>query len=68
MKYFLLGRKGRTMTFFLRSLEVMSRTLRRDVYSLNTPGFFIDQVKQRDPDPLAAARYVTVLEITCTTY
>jgi hypothetical protein len=44
-------------TIFSRSLQVMSRTLRRDVYSLGAPGFFIDQVKQPDPDPLAAARY-----------
>ena len=44
-------------TIFSRSLQVMSRTLRRDVYSLGAPGIFIDQVKQPDPDPLAAARY-----------
>jgi hypothetical protein len=35
----------------------MSRTLQRDVYSLGAPGFSIDQVKQPDPDPLAAAQY-----------
>jgi len=44
-------------TIFSRSLQVMSRTLRRDVYSLLSPGISIDQVKQPDPDPLAAARY-----------
>jgi hypothetical protein len=44
-------------TIFSRSLQVMSKTLRRDVYSLRAPGFSIDQVKQPDPDPLAAARY-----------
>jgi hypothetical protein len=42
---------------FSRSLQVMSRTLGRDVYSLRTAGISIDQVKQPDPDPLAAARY-----------
>jgi hypothetical protein len=42
---------------FSRSLQVMSRTLRRDVYSLRSPGICIDQVKQPDPDPLAAAGY-----------
>ncbi|PVH70818.1 hypothetical protein DL98DRAFT_577678 [Cadophora sp. DSE1049] len=42
---------------FSRSLHVMSRTLRRDVYSLRAPGISIDQVKQPDPDPLAAIRY-----------
>ncbi|KAH6724991.1 hypothetical protein BKA61DRAFT_537097 [Leptodontidium sp. MPI-SDFR-AT-0119] len=44
---------------FSRSLQVMSRTLGRDVYSLRTPGISIDQVKQPDPDPLAAARNST---------
>lgn len=42
---------------FSRSLQVMSRTLRRDVYSLRAPGVSISQVKQPYPDPLAAARY-----------
>jgi hypothetical protein len=44
-------------TIFSRSLQVMLRTLRRDVYSLSAPGFSIDQLKQPNPDPLAAARY-----------
>ncbi|KUJ15217.1 NACHT-domain-containing protein [Mollisia scopiformis] len=44
-------------TIFLRSLQVMSKTLRRDIYSLRAPGISIDEVKQPDPDPLAAARY-----------
>jgi hypothetical protein len=35
----------------------MSRTLGRDVYSLRSAAISIDQVKQPDPDPLAAARY-----------
>ncbi|KAH6707609.1 hypothetical protein BKA61DRAFT_420165, partial [Leptodontidium sp. MPI-SDFR-AT-0119] len=40
-----------------RSLQVMSKILRRDVYNLSAPGISIDQVKQPDPDPLAAVRY-----------
>jgi hypothetical protein len=44
-------------TIFSRSLQVMSNTLQRDVYNLRAPGFLIDQVKQPDADPLAAARY-----------
>ena len=44
-------------TIFSRSLEVMSRTLRRDMYGLCAPGFPISKVKQPDPDPLAAADY-----------
>jgi hypothetical protein len=42
---------------FSRSLQVMSLVLRRDVYGLRAPGIIIDQVKQPDPDPLAAIRY-----------
>ncbi|RYP17129.1 hypothetical protein DL767_010075 [Monosporascus sp. MG133] len=47
-------------TIFSRSLRAISGTLRRDIYGLVAPGFPIDQVKQRDPDPLAAARYSCV--------
>ena len=38
----------------------MSKTLRRDVYSLERPGVLIEQVKQLNPDPLAVARYTCV--------
>jgi hypothetical protein len=51
------GKERTHHNIFLRSLEVMSRTLRRNIYSLSAPGFSIDQVKQLDLDPLAAARY-----------
>ncbi|PVH69914.1 HET-domain-containing protein [Cadophora sp. DSE1049] len=44
-------------TIFSWSLQVMSRTLRRDIYSLSAPGISIDQVKPHDQDLLAAARY-----------
>ena len=46
-------------SIFLRSLETMtiSKTLRRDIYSLRALGYPIEQVKQPDPDPLAAIRY-----------
>ncbi|OBT59970.1 hypothetical protein VE03_10641, partial [Pseudogymnoascus sp. 23342-1-I1] len=44
-------------TMFSKSLQVMSKTLKRDIYSLNAAGISIDQVKQPDSDPLAAARY-----------
>jgi hypothetical protein len=44
-------------TIFSRSREVMSRTLRRDIYGLHVPGFPIDQVEPLDSDPLAAVRY-----------
>ena len=47
-------------TIFLRSLQIMSRTLRRDIYGLHAPGFHIDKIKQPSPDPLAAVRYSCV--------
>jgi NACHT domain len=47
-------------SMFSQSLQVMSKTLSRDMYSLHSPGFPIDQVKTPEPDPLAAARYSCV--------
>jgi hypothetical protein len=44
-------------SIFLKSLETMSKTLRRDIYNLRAPGYAIEWVKQPDPDPLAASRY-----------
>lgn len=35
----------------------MSKTLRRDIYSLSAPGFPIGLAKQPDPDLLVASRY-----------
>jgi hypothetical protein len=45
---------------FSRSLYVMSRTLRRDIYDLRHPGCSTDEVKHPDPDPLAPIRYACV--------
>lgn len=47
-------------TIFSRSLEAIARVLRRDIYSLVSPGYPINQVKQPDPDPLAAVRYACI--------
>ncbi|CAN9280394.1 unnamed protein product [Alternaria alternata] len=44
-------------TLFARSLAILSRTLHRDMYSLEAPGFSIDKVRTPEPDPLATARY-----------
>ncbi|KIW24860.1 uncharacterized protein PV07_10547 [Cladophialophora immunda] len=44
-------------TIFSRSLEVMYRTLHRDMYGFGDPGYAIERVKQPDPDPLSALRY-----------
>ena len=51
------GKEDVHYKIFLRSLQVMSKTLRRDMYSLGTLGYATEQVKQPDPDPLAASRY-----------
>jgi hypothetical protein len=54
---FLSGIKDVHYTIFSQSLQVLRKVLRRDVYSLRAPGITIGQVKQPDPDPLAAVRY-----------
>jgi hypothetical protein len=51
------GREGAHYVIFSRSLQVMSRTLQRDMYSLGALGYPTERVKQPDPDPLAASRY-----------
>jgi len=56
-KIFPCGRGEAHYVIFSRSLQVMFRTLRRDIYGLCAPGFSIDQVEQPDPDPLAVSRY-----------
>ncbi|KAH8591892.1 quinon protein alcohol dehydrogenase-like superfamily [Bisporella sp. PMI_857] len=51
------GKADVIYTMFSRSLEVMSQTLRRDIYGLRAPGFPIEMVEPPVPDPLAAAQY-----------
>ena len=51
------GKASIIYTMFSRSLEVMSRTLQRDIYGLRAPGYPIEKVKPPDPDPLVAAQY-----------
>jgi hypothetical protein len=45
---------------FSRSLQVMSETLRSDIYNLRHPGISIDQVQPASPDPLTPLRYSCV--------
>jgi hypothetical protein len=42
---------------FAKSLQAMSKTLRRDMYGLRDLGFSIEDVEQPDPDSLASSRY-----------
>ncbi|KAJ4346491.1 uncharacterized protein N0V89_010420 [Didymosphaeria variabile] len=51
------GREEVNRAIFSRSLQVMSFTLHRDLYSVHNPGCLIDQVTPPDPDPLRASRY-----------
>ncbi|KAF2785655.1 beta transducin-like protein HET-D2Y, partial [Melanomma pulvis-pyrius CBS 109.77] len=51
------GTRDVHQSIFSNSLQVLSRTLRRDMYSLGTLGYPAERVKQPDPDPLAASRY-----------
>jgi hypothetical protein len=44
-------------TIFSKSLSNMELTLRRDIYSLRSPGFPIDKVERPEPDPLGAVQY-----------
>lgn len=41
----------------IRSLEILSRTLRRDMYDLKLLGHLSEDIKQPNPDPLAASCY-----------
>jgi hypothetical protein len=56
-KIFPSGKEEAHYIAFSRSLHVMSRTLRRDIYRLCTLGFPIERVQSPDPDPLVASRY-----------
>ncbi|KAF2189253.1 WD40 repeat-like protein [Zopfia rhizophila CBS 207.26] len=54
------GRKNLHHNIFSRSLHVMSKNLRRNIYRSGAHGFPIDHVNQLDPDPLSPARYSCV--------
>lgn len=51
------GKEETHYAIFLRSLHVMSKTLKRDIYSLGALGYPIKKVKRLEPDLLAAGRY-----------
>src|SRR5256714_1572829 len=56
-KIFPSGREEAHYVIFSRSLLAMSRTLRRDIYSLHALGYPIERFVQRDQNPLAVSRY-----------
>ncbi|KAJ5776942.1 Pfs NACHT and WD domain protein [Penicillium odoratum] len=51
------GRPEAHHNMFLRSMQAMSVTLKRDVYGLRHPGFLIDDLRIPVLDPLASIRY-----------
>ncbi|CAG8930815.1 unnamed protein product [Penicillium salamii] len=54
------GVKAIHQKIFFRSLQAIFKTLRRDIYNIKHPGFPIERVRERNPDPLAIARYSCV--------
>jgi archaellum biogenesis ATPase FlaH len=54
------GVKDIHWTIVSRSLAILSRTLRRDMYGLEAPGYPIENVKLSKVDPLAVSRYPCV--------
>ncbi|KAK3348796.1 beta transducin-like protein HET-E2C [Lasiosphaeria hispida] len=57
---FPLGVEDVNHIIFSRSLNAMSTVLRRDIYSLEAPGFPIDEVQTPPSEPLATVRYSCV--------
>ncbi|RMZ37757.1 hypothetical protein AFCA_002208 [Aspergillus flavus] len=45
---------------FSRSLHLLRENLRRDIFNLREPGYPIQQIPIRNPDPLRAVRYACV--------
>jgi len=54
------GSEAVHQAIFLRSLAILSKTLHRDMYSLEAPGYPIKNVKLPETDLLAVSRYPCV--------
>ncbi|KAI0112101.1 hypothetical protein GGR51DRAFT_568957 [Nemania sp. FL0031] len=54
------GVQRKHLSIFSQSLQILSEVLRRDLYDLNNPGIFVDEIHKPSPDPLAAVRYSCV--------
>jgi hypothetical protein len=54
------GSEAVHQTIFSRSLAILFKTLHRDMYSLEAPGYPIENVKLPERDPLAVSRYPCV--------
>ena len=54
------GRTEEQQRIVSQSIEAMNKSLQRDIYKLQHPGYSIDKVDYPDPDPLAPIRYACV--------
>jgi hypothetical protein len=59
-KIFPDGEEATHSAIFSRSLAILSKTLRRDMYGLKAPGISINNVQPPNPDPLGASRYACI--------
>jgi hypothetical protein len=57
---FTSGKEHVHYTIFIRSLEILSKTLQRDMYNLEALGYLIEDVKHPDSNPLVAVHYSCV--------
>jgi hypothetical protein len=51
------GKGGAHYEIFSKSLRILSRTLRRDIFDQHDVGYLTEDVETPEPDPLAASRY-----------
>lgn len=54
---FPFGIEIKHLSIFQKSINAMSRILRRDIYNLRHPGISVKQIEQPSPDPLAPILY-----------
>lgn len=57
---FPMGIKHTHHSIFLQSLRSLDGVLERDIYNLVQPGYKTRDIRQPDPDPLAAVKYSSV--------
>ena len=57
---FPLGMQETQYTLYTKSLQLMSKVLRRNIYGLDSHGVSIEQVSRQHADPLTAVRYSCV--------
>jgi len=56
-RIFTSGKQEINHAIYLRSMKAMHSTLHRNMYSLDSHGFLVNDLQRPDPDPLRASRY-----------